>query len=112
MSVLIKGMDMPKLGCASCDILHNVVGCYYCSLVNDYVEQNVESENRHLNCPLAEVPTPHGNLIDREEFHGQMYEASFIHDTDEQRWDSGNWIRYRLYERIMRNQPIIIESEE
>ena len=54
MSVLIKGMDMPK-NCRKCriecDEWHHIA--------------NTE-EGRSPTCPLVEVPTPHGDLIDRD----------------------------------------------
>ena len=58
MGVYIKGIDMPKepWDCTchngetgQCKVIH--IGCYDCI---------------PKNCPLVEVPTPHGRLIDVE----------------------------------------------
>lgn len=54
MSVLIKGINMPK-SCALCfyrDDFHN-----YCPY----------EANKERDCPLIEVSTPHGRLIDADE---------------------------------------------
>lgn len=56
MGVYIKGMEMPK-SCAGCFLR---VG--QCS-------KRIYMENRPSDCPLTEVPEPHGELIDRHEAH-------------------------------------------
>ena len=67
MSVIIKGMKMPK-SCDSCDLIqfddegletHCPLSPYYrwCGTPPDY---------RPEGCPLVEVPTPHGRLIDAD----------------------------------------------
>ena len=61
MSVLIKGMKMPK-NCGVCPVEH-----YECMLLGDtYVMQYFDGDERHPYCPLIEVPTPHGRLIDAD----------------------------------------------
>lgn len=66
MSVLIKGMKMPER-CEGCLMYrHNAEYDYaYCciSSVNVLGHGNA----RLNNCPLVEVPTPHGRLIDADE---------------------------------------------
>jgi hypothetical protein len=34
-----------------------------------------------------------------------MYHAAFESDTDMQRWDSGCWIRYKLFEQVLEETP-------
>lgn len=34
-----------------------------------------------------------------------MYHEAFEKDSDEQRWDSGCWIRYKMFERVVDRQP-------
>ncbi len=59
MSVLIKGMEMPK-NCTECHAR--------CRL---YLNGR---KFRHPNCPLIEVKTPHGRLIDADKLSNQKYE--------------------------------------
>lgn len=65
MSILIKGMEMPKR-CEDCVMYrHNAEYDYaYCciSSVNVLGHGNA----RLNNCPLVEVLTPHGRLIDAD----------------------------------------------
>jgi len=62
MSVLVKGMNMPKKGCCGCPLRTG----RYCGQMteNELVQQYVERYERHPDCPLVEIPTPHGRLID------------------------------------------------
>ena len=68
MSVLIKGMGMPK-------------ACEWCSFISTFTTESglgcrceVEKfefwdySKRQENCPLVEVPLPHGRLIDADKF--------------------------------------------
>ncbi len=43
-------------------------------------------------------------FIDADAFKWEMYQAAFESDTDLQRWDSGCWIRYKLFEEILNKQ--------
>ena len=46
-----------------------------------------------------------GKLIEAERFRGEMYHKAFETDTDMQRWDSGCWIRYKLFQKTLDEQP-------
>ena len=56
MSVLIKGMEMPK-------------NCFLCRFKNIGICESKE------DCPLIEVPTPHGDLIERKAAHDSFLEV-------------------------------------
>lgn len=45
--------------------------------------------------------------IDADALKAKMYDEAFETDTDEQRWDSGCWIRYRMFERNVDAAPTI-----
>ena len=64
MSILIKGdIGLPR-DCCKCPF-----NCYGLCLANHSklsVDKCVKS--RHSDCPLVEVPTPHGRLIDADAF--------------------------------------------
>lgn len=61
MSVLIKGMEMPAL-CQECDLY--IDGACYAKGYRDY--QSIMDMSKPDDCPLIEVPTPHGRLIDAD----------------------------------------------
>lgn len=46
-------------------------------------------------------------LIDADALGNRMYHESFEKDSDLQRWDSGCWIRYKLFEQVLRAAPTI-----
>lgn len=46
-----------------------------------------------------------GRPIDSQELREAMYHEAFETDSDEQRWDSGCWIRYKMFERILDSLP-------
>ena len=55
MSILIRGMRFPKT-CDEC-----LINCGHSML---YIGV---TDRRSPNCPLVEIPTPHGRLIDADE---------------------------------------------
>ena len=70
MSILIKDMEMPK-NCAYCPLsgyrntsLGQILDCKRIGTVGTAVRDTHDVLNRrHPNCPLIDIPTPHGRLI-------------------------------------------------
>ena len=56
MSVLIKEMKMP----------HDCDSCKVSDILDCTLWKPMDIGERHPECPLVEVPTPHGDLIDRQ----------------------------------------------
>lgn len=46
-------------------------------------------------------------LIDADALSRAMYHEAFETDSDWQRWDSGCWIRYKMFENALENAPTI-----
>ena len=44
--------------------------------------------------------------IDREKLRQKMYQEAFVKDSDLQRWDSGCWIRYKLFENVLEKTEV------
>lgn len=69
MSILIKGMDMPT-GCYTCPIIYSEDGVFdfECPFNSYLLWHDTEDVIRYRpdSCPLVEVPTPHGRLIDAD----------------------------------------------
>lgn len=65
MSVLIKGMEMPKScsECACCGYYGK--GDHVCDITGKDVVYELSLEKRRDDCPLVELP-PHGRLIDAD----------------------------------------------
>lgn len=101
MSILIKGdIGLPR-DCCKCPF-----NCYGLCLANHsklLVDKCVKS--RHSDCPLVEVPTPHGRLIDADELKKNMrnYYPSIDHLCCSQ---------HVVTKRDIDCAPTIIEAEE
>ena len=94
MSILIKGMDMPK-DCSYCILANKHINglCeakYYCRLEADYE-----------HCPLIEIPTPHGRLIDMDELLSHIKKDPLFSLVE----------RYGV-SGVIESRPTILESEE
>lgn len=94
MSVLIK-MEMPN-NCRDCP-LEDAYDGYNCRIIPK--SANWGLGERPSWCPLVEVPTPHGDLIERD----KLREKEFIHDGD----------AYAVVmSRDIRNAPTIIPADD
>ena len=103
MSILIKGLKMPKR-CGEC--IFDVYSCGGC-LIN----LNTEHKNELTHsCPLVELPD-HGDLIDRDALSREMYHEAFETDSALQKWDGGCWIRYKMFEKHRDAAPVVIPAE-
>lgn len=49
--------------------------------------------------------------IDADALRQRMYHEAFETDTDMQRWDSGCWIRYKLFENCLESMPTASPDE-
>lgn len=50
-------------------------------------------------------------LIDADALGNRLYHEVFEKDSEDQRWDSGCWMRYRLFEKVLREQPTVEQPE-
>ena len=65
MAVQINDMEMPK-SCADCLMMQDEY--VSCRLTGswEWTDEFIPSKERLKDCPLIEVPEPHGDLIDRD----------------------------------------------
>jgi hypothetical protein len=101
MSILIKGMEMPKWcygdGEKTCPLAF--AGC--CMVSPNYVKHYEKS--RHPDCPLVEVP-PHGRLIDADYFL-----KHFQNGRGGDAWDMKS--EYEQMAKVLDRMPSVIEAE-
>lgn len=107
MSILIKKMEMPK-GCWACPF---AVGKHYECLFTKK-SSNCGLITRPSDCPLIEVPTPHGRLIDKDKLRRELFvnfngERIPFYDCD----NFPTTLTYRDLHSILAEQPTIIEAE-
>ena len=102
MSVIVRGMEMPKT-CCDCPIF--VDGGYdsWCGITDNSMAENEALTKRNPNCPLVEIPTPHGRLGDLDALKAQ-YKYGEADSEDERLWMMN--IR-----RAITNAPTVIEAE-
>jgi hypothetical protein len=51
-------------------------------------------------------------LIDADALRTAMYHEAFEKDSDMQKWDSGCWIRYKMFENVLENMPTVTSETE
>ena len=102
MSVLIKGMEMPE-SCFHCPLRNNI--CYEKEkVIRDSMGRRLtvyelEKIFRVLeDCPLVEIPSKHGDLIDRDELLELL-----VKDND--------YATRLCFEGDIKEMPTIIEAE-
>ena len=88
MGVYIKGMEMPKK-CLWCPLMY--IG--FCQVTKTDV--NSDLGRRADDCPIVEVPEPHGRLIDADALDYKL-DAS----------DRDIYVKY-----ILEEEPTVIEAE-
>ena len=100
MSILIKGMEMPK-DCWSCPCSSKQYG--YCEITDERF-----LDSRPQSCPIPELP-PHGRLIDADAVYKRLQKQAMTF------WKGGENPHYQITLEIMdaiRFAPTIIEAEE
>ena len=111
MSVYIKGMKMPAQ-CDDCPVFDDNGDYPTCILTGHSRGYNWSPFGQRMpDCPLIHI-LPHGRLIDADALRQTMYHEAFETDSPMQKWDSGCWIRYKMFERMEETAPTIIEAEE
>ena len=120
MSVLIKGMEMPK-SCLHCFCMR---GCPAARRRQNKAEPMFPRTYRHDDCPLNEVP-PHGRLIDAdaliEDLERQCKEVFRIDAvspddywiTRNEAYNEALWKSWvESFGDYLKTRPTIIEAEE
>lgn len=109
MTVLVKGMEMPK-NCSVCPMLEGDADDGLCHAAHRWLDDDEYwfwqvypegdiDDSKPLNCPLIEVPTPHGRLIDAD---------ALLVDANKLRYGEG-WL---ITVENIENAPTVIEAEE
>lgn len=96
MSILIKGMKMPK-NCDTCDLCYDYIECMAASNVI-----KINFETRPKECPLVEVQEAHGRLIDADALKMDVCDVC---------GDYGDYAEFGFSRDMVDAQPTIIEAE-
>ena len=95
MSLIIKGIRAPK-ACRNCRFTYFTRGT---TMKCMFVSEACKIRGRLDSCPLFEIPTPHGRLIDADELTRCVEHAYGDKDI------------VKLVANIIERQPTIIEAE-
>ena len=78
MSILIKGIEMPQC-CQDCPLNYDQMECAVTGTAwwsDSMVLVGFDSEKERLyDCPLIEVPTPHGRLADLDKMISDFWDC-------------------------------------
>ena len=100
MGVYVKDMEMPE-SCSSCPLLAGMAcpaeASYWCKITHSWIE---DVDTRLPDCPLIEVKTPHGYLIDANK---AIKECGI-----EMSWSCQKWVG----EVDLLTMPTVIKAEE
>lgn len=110
MSVLIKGMKMPR-NCSECPV---ALSGKYCRINKTYTTY-IKLPIRPDHCPLVELPEKHGRLVDADALHtlfkNQWHYLQCLNwdenPTAEMKQTGINWCINTLHD----DAPTIIEAE-
>ena len=109
MSILIKGMEMPlhterdgeKDTVFQCAIVVHQDNTAELVIRRDPANPFANCNEPHIDkCPLVEVPTPHGDLVDRDDLIDEINRVTFV-----KRYD------YNVAYNIVTDAETIIEAE-
>lgn len=107
MSLILEGIDMPKDGEWLSVIIKPTKEVIVDTIrYGDYALLNTEYGS------AIQIPKGHGRLIDLDKLSHNMYHQAFETDSDMQKWESGCWIRYKMFEIERDNAPTILEADE
>lgn len=102
MSVMVKGMKMPK-SCFGCDFQNPFAEVPYCRRLM----KSCPKTSRLEDCPLAEVPTPHGRLGDLDRLYKHIKAECNIYGKPTIGFEDGNKVL-----KIITDTHTVIEAEE
>ena len=74
MSILIKGMEMPK-NCRTCPMLFDGHSYRWCNITGESLGIEETDNGRDEYCPLIELP-PHGRLADLDKMIEDYWDGS------------------------------------
>ena len=102
MSVIIKDMEVPQY-CGACHVgFCKQIGCELYIGFDDY------ATSRHPDCPISNIPTPHGRLIDADNFIDRVKaDVGMVEEDLSFEFKDGIWSVLKLLE----TQPTVAKPE-
>lgn len=116
MSYVVKGYEFPQ-SCSECWLIYPEVGdsgsCIFTGVYWEN-EEDRPSKSRLSECPLVEIPTPHGRLIDADRLLALVEKE--VNNTcigcDPEPDDCCAYDRFKEIISKIKNARTVIEAEE
>lgn len=97
MSLFIKSKVHLPSNCEKCPFNYADMSVGICIAADKTIDTRTYGRKRHPDCPMTELPTPHGRLIDADELEKCVHEW----------YDVGEYV----FADTIRNADTIIEAE-
>lgn len=105
MSIFINSKVHLPSSCEKCPFNYADLSAGICTAADKTIDTRTYGRKRHPDCPMAELPTHHGRLIDADELMKKLERhRDMCGDIDTQ-------YAFDTAIRILRNIPTIIEAE-
>ena len=112
MSVIVKGMEMTK-NCSDCPLNYDQMSCIVTGTrwwSDTMVLMGFDSDKERMyDCPLIEIPTPHGRLIDAT-FEENHYASMLLNPTPDVTEQDKH--KARIVIEALRMAKTVIEGSE
>ena len=114
MSVIVRGMNMPK-NCSDCPLNYDQMSCSVTGTgwwSDTMVLMDFDSCKERLhNCPLIDIPTPHGRLGDLNALWDRMSKYSDNEGAKMPYGDNDFMIHRDSACELIEDAPTVIEAE-
>ena len=112
MSLFINSKVHLPSSCEKCPFNFADMSVGICTAADKTIDTRTYGRKRHPDCPLIEIPTPHGRLIDADELYEQFINEFCNRNCDES-------VRGEICDRcgvlrainMIKSTPTIIEAE-
>lgn len=110
MSFVVKGADYPKC-CAECYAGLDYSGdCPVCRFTGEQRGYTFNTRNRKMDkCPLHDLPTPHGKLIDAKKLISSLAETEEEFEIDD---NNVLHLIIALMQVCVDGEEVVIDAEE
>lgn len=106
MSLFIKSKVHLPSNCEKCPFNYADMSVGICIAADKTIDTRTYGRKRHPDCPMTELPTPHGRLIDADKLSKKLERYRDMCGDIETQYGIDTAIR------ILNNTPTIIEAEE
>jgi hypothetical protein len=105
MSIFINSKVHLPSSCEKCPFNYADMSAGVCTAADKTIDTRTYGRKRHPDCPMVELPTPHGRLIDADELMKKLERHRDMCGDIETQFGIDMAIN------ILRNIPTIIEAE-